>query len=118
MVVPKVLGGKLRHGDVDVQVKQGVAEGALGIVTAVPGGAGRRGPPRDRPGALPPLVPPRKKETVVVGARRWLGGILGEQTRAPPNGAKQPTWWTSVAGEENGNIISFKIIYFYSQDFK
>lgn len=101
MVIPKVLGGKLCHGDVDVQVKQGVADGALGVIAAVPGGAGRRGPPRARSGAFPPLVSPRKKKTVVVGARGRLGDILGEQTGAPPNGAKQPTWWRPMSGEEN-----------------
>lgn len=97
--IPEVLCGKFSHGNGDVQIIQGTTEGAFGIITAVPGGTGRRRPPCTRSHAFSPLISSSKVKTVVVRACRWLGDILWEETRAPPNGAKQPTWWKSISGE-------------------
>lgn len=94
MVIPKVLRGKFSHGNGDVQIIQGTTEGAFSIVTAVPGTCRRR-PPCTQSRAFSPLISSRNVKTVVVWACRWLGDILWEKTRAPPNGAKQPTWLIS-----------------------
>lgn len=99
LVIPKVLCGKFSHGNGDVQIIQGTIEGAFGIITTVPGGTWRRRPPCTQFHAFSPLISSSKVKTMVVWACRWLGDILWEKTRAPPNGAKQPTWWKSISGE-------------------